>query len=121
MWRVDPTSLEPLTDIPITGNVDAIGVMGDYVWTLDLTTGVLTRISVRADRVIGQRAVPGDPTALAVGASAVWVSHEDGTVTRVDPVTLEAMEFARVGGSARGIAVDEARESIWVDVSRPSN
>jgi class 3 adenylate cyclase/glutamine cyclotransferase len=119
--RVDPASLEPIADIRITGNIDVMAVMDDYVWTLDLTTGVLTRISVQADRVIGQRAVPGDPTAVAVGAGGVWVSHEDGTVTRVDPVTLEAMEFARVDGSARGIAVDEARESIWVDVSPSSS
>jgi len=121
VWRVDPASLEPVADIRITGNVDAIAVMDEYVWTLDIATGVLTRISVQADRVIGQLDVPGDPTALAVGAAAVWVSHKDGTVTRVDPVTLEAMEFARVEGSARGIAVDEARESIWVDVSPSSN
>jgi class 3 adenylate cyclase/streptogramin lyase len=117
--RVDPTTLQPLADIPLTGNVDAIAVMDDHVWTLDLGTGVLTRISIEADRVIGQRALPSGPTALAVGAGAVWVSHDDGSVSRVDPVTLEVTELARLEGSARGVVVDEARESIWVDVSRP--
>jgi hypothetical protein len=119
--RVDPESLDTLRKIPVTGNIDAIAVMFGYVWTLDLGTGVLTRISVSADPVDRQLTLPADPTAIAVGAEAVWVSHEDGTVTRVDPVTLDAEEFARVDGSARGIAVDEARESIWVDVSPPSD
>jgi hypothetical protein len=118
--RVDPASLEQLGERSLTGNIDAIALLDGYVWTLDFTTGVLTRISVHADSAIEQRTLPADPTALAVGAGAVWVSHDDGTVTRVDPVTLGPAEFARLDGSARGIAVDEARESIWVDVSRAS-
>jgi class 3 adenylate cyclase/outer membrane protein assembly factor BamB len=119
--RVDSESLDTLRKIPVTGNIDAIAVMFGYVWTLDLGTGVLTRISVSAEPVDRQTTLPAEPTAIAVGAEAVWVSHEDGTVTRVDPVTLDAEEFARVEGSALGIAVDEARESIWVDVSPPSD
>lgn len=39
----------------------------------------------------------------------------------VDPITLEMDEFARMDGSARGIVVDNARESIWVDLTRASS
>jgi class 3 adenylate cyclase len=116
--RVDPASLESVAEFRMTGNIDNIAVMGDYVWTLDFETGILTRISIHTDRVVGQKSLPVAPTALTVGLGAVWVCHSDGTVTKVDPVTLEATEFARVAGYARAIAVDAARKSIWVDVTR---
>jgi class 3 adenylate cyclase/streptogramin lyase len=116
--RVDPASVEAVAEIPVTGNVDSIAVMGDYVWTLDFTTGVLTRISITADRVVGQKSLPARPTSLAVGLGSVWVSHQDGTVTRVAPASLEITQLTHVDGSARAIAVDVARESIWVDVRR---
>ena len=116
--RLDPGSLETTAEIKITGAIDAIEVMGEYVWTLDFGTGVLSRIAVLTDRVVGQGSVPQGPTALAVGLGAIWVSHSDGTVTKIDPATLEASEFAHMPGSARAIAVDAARKSIWVDVTR---
>jgi outer membrane protein assembly factor BamB len=120
--RVDPMSLEPTAGVPLTGNIDSIAVMDDYLWTLDFSTGVLARISILEDRIVGrQTSLPPGPTFLAVGSGSVWVSHVDGTVTRVDPVTLRVAEFARVNGSARAIAVDEVRESIWVDVARSTD
>jgi class 3 adenylate cyclase len=116
--RVDPASLETTAEIRMTGTIDAIEVMGEYVWTLDFATGVLTRIAILTDRVVGQGSVPTGPTALAVGLGGVWISHADGTVTRVDPASLEVTKLAHVDGSARAIAADGARKSIWVDVTR---
>ena len=55
-------------------------------------------------------------TNLAVGLGAVWLSHEDGTISRVDRLTLDVTEFAHVDGVASAIAVDVERNSIWVDV-----
>lgn len=51
---------------------------------------------------------------------AIWVAHADGTVTKVDPITVGATRLARIDGSARAIAVDAARDSIWVDVRSSS-
>lgn len=116
--RVDPASLETTAEIRMTGTIDAIEVMGEYVWTLDFATGVLTRIAILTDRVVGQGSVPTGPSALAVGLGGVWISHADGTVTRVDPASLEVTKLADVDGSARAIAADGARKSIWVDVTR---
>ncbi|HET9672334.1 MAG TPA: hypothetical protein VFQ40_05740 [Actinomycetota bacterium] len=62
--------------------------------------------------------VPSDATALAGGLHAIWVTYEDGTVMEVDPVTKRTSTFATVEGSARAIAVDLERESVWVDVRR---
>jgi streptogramin lyase len=116
--RVDPTSLRKMAEVPLTGSIDAIAVMGDYVWVLDLGTGLLTRISVLGDRPVGQVTVAASATSLAAGLGAIWIGHGDGAITKVDPLTVRASNFARVDGSIRAIAVDAARESIWVDVRR---
>jgi class 3 adenylate cyclase/streptogramin lyase len=116
--RIDPPSLAVLAEIPFTGNVDAMEVFGGDLWALDFRTGVLRRISALEDREVEQVDVPSDATALAAGLDAVWVTYEDGTITRVDPVTDRSETFATVDGSARAIAVDIVRESIWIDVRR---
>jgi class 3 adenylate cyclase len=115
--RVDPETLRTVADVPFTGTVDAIAVMGDSVVTLDFGTGVLTRISSLENRVVDQQTLPARPTSLAAGLGAIWVAHADGTITKVNPVTLLGETVARFPGSARAIAVDAARQSVWVDVS----
>lgn len=116
--RIDPGTLATLAEIPFAGNVDAMEVFGRELWALDFRTGVLRRISILEDRELEQVDVPSDATALAVGLGAIWVTYEDGTITKVDPITKRASTFATVEGSARAIAVDVSRESIWVDVRR---
>ena len=114
--RVDPRTLATVAEIPFSGNVDAMEVFDGALWALDFRTGILRRISILEDREIEQVDVPSDATALAVGLGSIWVTYEDGTVIEVDPITKTASTFATVEGSARAIAVDEVRESVWVDV-----
>jgi streptogramin lyase len=117
--RIDPVTLRrAAAPISLSGGVDAIAVMGDHVWALDFGTGLLSRISIREDRTIGQVTVPTGATSLDVGLDAVWIAHSGGTITRVDPLTVTASTFAEVEGSIRALAVDAARKSIWVDVRR---
>ena len=117
--RIDPESLRTVADpVPFTGSIDAIAVMGDHVWVLDFGTGLLTRISIQQNRVVGQVSVPARPTALAAGLGAIWVSHADGTITKVDPITVRASGLTQLGGEPRAIAIDAARGSVWVDVRR---
>jgi streptogramin lyase len=117
--RIDPATLRrTAAPISLSGGVDAIDVMGDHVWALDFGTGLLSRISIREDRTIGQVTVSSGATSLDVGLDAVWIAHSDGTITRVDPLTVTASTFAEVEGSIRALAVDAARRSIWVDVRR---
>jgi streptogramin lyase len=116
--RIDPATLRSVASIELSGNLDAIAVSDGYVWVLDFATGVLTKVSIASDRDVGRRTLPEDPTDLAAGAGALWVPHEDGTITRVDPATITPTEFAHVEGSAQAVAVDEDRESIWIDVQR---
>jgi hypothetical protein len=115
--RIDPESLRTVGDpVPFTGSVDAIAVMGDHVWVLDFGTGLLTRISIQQNRVVGQVSVPTRPTSLAAGLGAIWVSHADGTITKVDPITVRASRLTQLRGEPRAIAIDAARGSVWVDV-----
>jgi YVTN family beta-propeller protein len=53
----------------------------------------------------------GDPSAIAVGEGSVWVTNrDDGTVSRIDPVTNESTTI-KVGGGPYLIAVGEG--SVW--------
>ncbi|HWL90347.1 MAG TPA: hypothetical protein VNP90_03185, partial [Actinomycetota bacterium] len=114
---IDPVSLRVVADpIPFPGRLDTIAVMGDHVWVLDFGTGLLTRISIQEDRPVGQVSVPARATSLAAGLGAIWIAHADGTVTKVDPATVTASRFARLEGTARAIAVDLARKTVWVDM-----
>jgi hypothetical protein len=112
--EVDPVALEAIDDVPVSGNIDRIVVAGDYVWTLDRNIGVLTRISVGKTQSIRQATV-GEASDMAAGFGAIWVPHPDGTISRVDMSTLRVTPaFAQVSGAAVAIAVDVARDSIWV-------
>jgi class 3 adenylate cyclase len=112
--EVDPVALEAIDDVPVSGNIDRIVVAGDYVWTLDRNIGVLTRISIGNTRSIRQATV-GEASDMAAGFGAIWVPHPDGTISRVDMSTLRVTPaFAQVSGAAVAIAVDVARDSIWV-------
>jgi YVTN family beta-propeller protein len=58
--------------------------------------------------------VGNGPVDITVGGGAVWVTNSlDGTVSRVDLVTLEVAEI-RVGSSPEGVAVGDS--SVWVAV-----
>ena len=115
---VDATSLEEIGEVTVAGSIDRMIAAGGYLWVLDTGTGVVTRFSVSSDPIVPAQANVGDgSTDAAVGFGAVWVSHDDGRISRIDPSTLEVtLAFSRVDGAATAIAVDVARGSLWVDV-----
>jgi YVTN family beta-propeller protein len=56
------------------------------------------------------------PTALAVGADAVWVaSASAGTVLRIDPATNAVASTITIGGAPVGVAVSGT--TVWVAVA----
>jgi streptogramin lyase len=117
--RVDPVTLEKVWESTVAGTIARLAVDGDYMWLLDQSSGVLTRLSSSSGASAGQAPVGREVTDLAVGLGAAWVTHEDGTISRVDRLTLGVTEFAQVDGGASAIAVDVERNSIWVDVGPP--
>ena len=53
------------------------------------------------------------PSALAVGAGAVWVANaHDGTVSRIDPRSNRVVEVISIGSSPAGIVVVDG--AVWV-------
>ena len=50
---------------------------------------------------------------MAVGPDAVWVGDRDGSLYRVDPLTMEVSELP-VGSAVMGVGVEESSGSVWV-------
>jgi len=111
--RFDPADLQQVgKPIEIRGSIDQIFARGDYLWVLDRQSGVVTRIT--SSDTGGRPARVGDgATDMAVGPDAVWVGDRDGSLYRVDPLTLEVTELP-VGSAVVGVGVEEASGSVWV-------
>jgi streptogramin lyase len=119
--RIDPETLRPIGRIEAHGNVDRMLVSDGSLWIMDRATGVVTRISTASlDPARAQAPVGAGATDMAAGFRSIWISHEDGRITRIDVATLAVdEEFARVDGAATAIAVDLTRGSVWVDIGHP--
>jgi class 3 adenylate cyclase len=113
MVRFDPVDLRQVgKPIEIRGSIDQIFARGDYLWVLDRQSGVVTRIT--SSDTGGRPARVGDgATDMAVGPDAVWVGDLDGSLYRVDPLTLEVTELP-VGSAVMGVGVEESSGSVWV-------
>jgi class 3 adenylate cyclase/streptogramin lyase len=111
--RFDPNDLHQIgKPIEIRGSIDQIFARGDYLWVLDRHSGFVTRIT--SSDPGGRPARVGDgATDMAVGPDAVWVGDRDGSLYRVDPLTLEVTELP-VGAAIIGVGVEEATGSVWV-------
>jgi len=81
------------------------------IWIVD-PDGYVLRFDANFGRLRGSVDVGNEPSAIAAGAGSVWVANgADGTVTRIDPVTLLATTFP-VGHGPSAIAVDNS--GVWV-------
>jgi YVTN family beta-propeller protein len=64
-------------------------------------------------RLVGSVSVPGQPTAIAVGVGAVWITDSlDGTLLRVNPARRLVVDRIDVGTEPDGVTVGAG--SIWV-------
>ena len=108
LTQVDLESLEKTGDpIQIAGNMDQIVGFRDGVWILDKQAGTVTRIDTISRTAGRPTRVGGDPTDIAVGLGAVWVSDRGGSLYRVDPLALDVREFP-IGAEVLAVDVDEA-------------
>jgi hypothetical protein len=85
---------------------------------LDNLAGTVTRVNTLS-REQGRHARVGqDPTDMSAGLGAVWVGDRDGSVYRLDAVTLDVQAFP-IGAEVLGVAVDERADALWVHVGAP--
>jgi YVTN family beta-propeller protein len=121
--RVDPASLDVVSDTDVGEEPAGLAVASGAVWVASYASDAVFRITVPAPGEIPRvgRAVPvGDgPVAVTVGEGSVWVANSnDGTVSRIDPVAGgDHVETIRVGGSPQDVAVGHGR--VWVAVTTP--
>jgi class 3 adenylate cyclase/streptogramin lyase len=114
LFRIDPDTFERVRrPIEISGTIDQIFARGDFLWVLDRQAGVVTRIDMGSGTVGRPVRVGNQPTDMAVGPDAVWVGDHGGSLSRVDPSTLEVTEFP-VGAAVLGVGVEESSGSVWV-------
>jgi len=91
-----------------------VAVTADAVW-ISYGYGEIARVDPDRKRVVKRFSIGNDPSAVAVGAGAVWVADSwDGAVTRIDPRTNEIVEKIPVGRGASGLAVGAG--GVWVAV-----
>jgi YVTN family beta-propeller protein len=78
--------------------------------------GSVARIDPRGRRVTARIRIGEQPSGIAIGAGAVWVTDAvAGTLVRVDPQTLAVLAVLRVGASADAVAVGAG--AVWVAVA----
>jgi DNA-binding beta-propeller fold protein YncE len=113
--RIDPASGR-VVGRPIDVGDQPLGVAAarDAVWVANGAGDSLTRIRSRTNRADRTISLRFPPTAVAVGAGAVWVVSADrGTLTPVTPGARRVVGKAiRVGTSPVAVAVGDG--AVWV-------
>jgi streptogramin lyase len=99
--------------IPVGAGPEAIAVGEGYVWVASGDDAV-TRIDPETGEVRRAQARIADPGGIAAGDGFVWVtSRGNGTVTRIDPRSLEPVgKPISVGAAPADIAVGDG--AAWV-------
>jgi DNA-binding SARP family transcriptional activator/DNA-binding beta-propeller fold protein YncE len=107
---VDLASGRVVRSIPAAGTIE-IAAGRHSLWVAEAYTSSLLRVDVRTGRAARVRvgAYPNEPV-YAYGSA--WIASLAGTVTRVDPATLEVEDVVHVRGALWSIAAGAG--AIWV-------
>jgi DNA-binding beta-propeller fold protein YncE len=120
--RLDARSgLMSKLDIGIYGDLVAaddvaayyVATVGDRVARVSTRTGHLTNsMTLATDASLAAGHIPPNPTDLAVGDGAVWISETDGTVLRVQP-RLRGI-IAAIPACPIALAIAYGGGAVWV-------
>jgi DNA-binding beta-propeller fold protein YncE len=76
---------------------------------------LLQRIDPATNKVTGSIGLGETPGFLAAGEGAVWVQEQgDGTVAKVDPVTLKLAGRTKVGANLKWGDIDTGGGLVWL-------
>jgi YVTN family beta-propeller protein len=99
--------------LSVTSAVAAIELTGGDGPGLEIGANALGLIDADGEAIAAEIPVDTAPTSVARGEGAIWVTNgNDGTVSRIDPVTRSVRQTLRVGSSPSGIAVGAG--AVWV-------
>jgi class 3 adenylate cyclase/DNA-binding beta-propeller fold protein YncE len=114
--RIDPRTraVEATIDLPPGSGPSAIAADADSVWVVNGLSGTLSHIDARSDELVGEALTVVDrPTAVAIGARAVWIAAEGSDlVVRVDPATNRVARQDTVCDRPADLAA--AADVVWV-------
>jgi len=108
-------------DIQIYGDLVAandqaaywVASIGDRVARVSTKTGLLTdSLPLATDASLAAGRIPPNPTDLAVGGGAVWISAVDGSLIRIDPRLHGIVSSIPVCRNA--LAVTYGEGAVWV-------
>ncbi len=86
---------------------------GSHVARVSTRTGLLTRVlPLVSDASLAAGHVPPNPTAVAVGGGAVWITAVDGSLIRVESQLRRVVASIPVCGYALAVAYGEG--AVWV-------
>jgi DNA-binding SARP family transcriptional activator len=125
IWRIAPTTRSArrvisASDI-IGGLGDGLVASTDALWMIDGVKRTIVKIHPGDFRVSALAQYHGreHPTAVTVGAGAVWVANDDATVTRIDPRSgsiVRRISLGRAPRSAFPVAIASGGGLVWVAV-----
>jgi YVTN family beta-propeller protein len=109
---IDPSS-GGITDVERLGTLPSAIAAGDRtVWVANYDAGTLSAFNT-ASCTCQTIATGGTPTAVALGAGAVWVTDASSAkVLRINPTTDAIVKTYQVGRAPTGVAVGDG--SVWV-------
>lgn len=121
--RVDPKTsrITAQFKVPNVAGYFAIGFGSG--WVTDYAHSVVQRIDLVTGKGQAEIETGLNPEGVAITADAVWVAnHRDGTVTRVDPSTNNAVATVKVGpvGPGGPQHLVASADTVWVGVPERS-
>jgi ABC-type transport system substrate-binding protein/class 3 adenylate cyclase len=115
VYQIAPRTHAIVDRVPARIAPSAVAVGGGRVWVADGGNDTVTWFSPAQPSPRSIRVGIG-PSAIAYGAGAAWVVNTvDGTVQRIDPVTLRPSRPLPVGTQPTAVAVGGG--SVWVAVA----
>jgi DNA-binding beta-propeller fold protein YncE len=108
--RMSTATTGPVGSVDIAGGSDIATGFGS-VWVADDGERKVLRVDPHREEIMRTYDVGGSPFGVAVGAGAVWVASDDGTVLRIDPKTDE-VTVVHIGAAPR--VVDVGAGEVWV-------
>jgi YVTN family beta-propeller protein len=110
--RLDAESGTHQAHIALPFRASGLAVEPHGVWVTDPLSNHVWRVDPRTNTLEVSVQVGDHPSAVAVGAGAVWVASGDGTVSRIDPDTDKVTNTIVMGATPNGI--DYGSGAVWV-------